>query len=357
MAMVLRSCGTLAAAVALVMVAAVAPARADEQGNAHLTQARESLAALEYEAAFHALEKALLSGQNDPATLAITHQLLGEVHGALGQAAEAERHFRRLLAMKPDATLAEGTSPKIRAPFAAAQEYARARGGLSARCTVDQASASVIVHVDSDPVSMVAGARALFRGANGAERAIEARGTGPMTLALPATGRLELVCAVLDEHGNHLIEAGSWDDPLVLTASARAPLVSASGNAAGTQGPPRSRSVLARWYLWGTLSVAAAGAGLYFGLEARADQDALDSLNRNSTSHSFSEAEEIESRGQRNALLANIGFGAAGVFAVVTAVTLGLQSGSTARGPRETAARIAPVPLRRGAGVSLQLPF
>lgn len=355
MAMVLRSCGTLAAAVALVMVTAVVPARADEHSNTHLAQARKSLAALEYEAALHALEKALLSGENDPATLAITHQLLGEVHGALGHPAEAERHFRRLLAMKTDATLAEGTSPKIHAPFAAAQEYTRARGGLSARCTVDQASASAVVHVDSDPVSMVAGARALFRGADGAERAIEARGTGPITLALPAAGRLELVCAVLDEHGNHLIEAGSWDDPLVLTASV--PLVSASGSAAGTQGSSRSRSLFARWYLWGTLSMATAGAGLYFGLEARADQDALDSLNRDSSSHSFSEAEEIESRGKRNALLANIGFGAAGVFAVVTAVTWGLQSGSKARGTRETAARIAPVPLRRGAGVSLQLPF
>lgn len=352
MAMVLRSCGTLA--VALVMVAVV-PARADQHDNAYLTQARESLAALEYEAAFHALEKALLSGKSDPATLAATHQLLGEVHGALGHLADAERHFRQLLALNPDATLAEGTSPKIRAPFSAAQEHVRAHGSLSARCTVDQASTSVSVHVDSDPLSMIAGARALFRGVDGSERAIETRGTPPMTLALPAAGRIELVCAVLDEHGNHLIEIGSWDDPLVLAAPAR--LLSASRGGAGTHEAPRSRSLFARWYLWGSLSVAAAGAGLYVGLEARADQDALDRLNRNSTSHSFSEAEEVERRGQRNALLANIAFGTAGVLAVVTAVTWGLRSGSTARRPRETAARLAPVPLRHGAGVSLRLPF
>lgn len=341
---------TLVSAAVLVALVVVSPARAEQEDNPHLAQAQSALAALEYETALHALEKALLSGDNDPGALVVVYRLLGEVQGVLGNRAEAEQHFRRLLALDADAGLSEGVSPKILAPFSAAQRYMRTRGTLAARCQPAEAGAAVTVHVDADPLSMVAGARVTYRSEAGAERTIEARGPGPSTLRVPAAEQVELLCAVLDEHGNRLVAIGSWDEPLVLAAPERDAFMPEPGRRA----PASSRPLIARWYLWAPLSVAAAGAGTYFGLEARADQDELDRLNRTSMDHSFSEAEEIESRGKRNALLANIGFGAAGVFAVVTAITWGLRPDSPAR---ETSAGIAPVALRRGAGVSVQLTF
>jgi hypothetical protein len=350
MTMAMRSCCMLAAAAALAALVAVAPARAERESNPHLARAQEALAALEYEAALHALEKALLSGKNGPGGLQMVYRLLGEVRGSLGAPAEAEQQFRRLLALDVDAGLSDGVSPKILAPFSAALKYMRTRGTLGARCTVDEASASATVHVDTDPLSMATGARVIYRSAAGRERVLEAHGSSPMVLDLPATGRVELVCAVIDEHGNRLAEIGTWDDPLVMVAPARSALVPSSGSKARAP----SRPLLARWYVWAPLSMAAAGAGGYFGLEARADQAELDRLNRTSMDHRFSEAEEVERRGKRNALLANIGFGTAGVLAVVTAITWGLRPDSP---PRETSASIAPVPLRRGAGVSLQLSF
>jgi hypothetical protein len=109
-----------------------------------------------------------------------------------------------------------------------------------------------------------------------------------------------------------------------------------------------------RWYVWGAATVVAAGGGGYFGWQARQDQDALDRLNQNSPDHDFSEADEIEQRGRRNALVANIAFGAAGVFAIAAVVSLALEPDAPAS---ERSTALAPLPLRQGAGLSVAFTF
>jgi hypothetical protein len=332
------------------MTLLVAPRAHAEDGNPHLERAQEALASLEYEVALHSLEKALLTGRNGPEALKILHRLLGEVHGALGHSAEAEQQFRRLLALDVEAGLSDGVSPKILAPFSAAQRYMRTRGTLSARCMVEEGGPSVTVHVDADPISQVIGARVVYRTAMGAERVLDARGHAPLTLQMPAGERVELICAVLDEHGNRLVEIGSWEEPMVLTATVKRAVTTRRAAPRRT----RSRPLYARWYLWGTASVLTAGAGVYFGLEARSNQQELDDLQRSSMEHSYSDVEKVETRGKRNALLANAGLGAAGAFALAAAITWGLRPESAAG---ETATAVAPVPMRGGAGVSVQLSF
>lgn len=344
-----RSCRALAAGAAL-MALLVAPRAHAEDSNTHLERAQEALASLEYETALHSLEKALLTGRSGPDELKVVYRLLGEVHGALGHSAEAEQQFRRLLALDVEAGLSDGASPKLLAPFSAAQRYMRTRDTLAARCTVDEGSASVTVHVDADPLSQVSGARVVYRVAAGAEHVLDARGNAPLTLQMPAGERIELTCAVLDEHGNRLVEIGSWEEPMILTATVKRDVMTPR------KAPrrARSRSLFARWYLWGTASVLTAGAGVYFGLEARSNQQELDDLQRTSMEHSYSDVEKVERRGKRNALLTNIGLGAAGAFALAAAVTWGLQP---ERAAGETATAVAPVPMRGGAGVSVQLTF
>ena len=350
MRLCLRSCRALFAGAAL-MASLIAPRAHAEDGTSHLERAQEALASLEYEAALHSLEKALLTGKNGPEELKEVHRLLGEVHGSLGHSAEAEQQFRRLLALDLEAGLSDGVSPKILAPFSAAQRYMRTRGTLAARCMVDEGSASVTVHVDADPLAQVAGARAVYRTAKGDERIIDARGHAPLSLEIPAVGRVELTCAVLDEHGNRLIEIGSWEEPMILTAVAAGPDVMARGKAPRRAGP---RPLYARWYLWGTASVLMGGAGVYFAMEAHSDQKELDELQRTSMENRYSDVEKVERRGKRNALLANIGLGAAGAFALAAAITWGLQPESASGG---TVTAVAPVPMRDGAGVSVKLSF
>lgn len=356
----LRCSTVLAVALVLAALAAPAGARADE--SRHLADARQALASLKYEQALHALEKALYTGKNSSGDMKTIYRMLGEIHAALGRQDEAQRNFRNLLALDPAAELARGISPKIQQPFKAARDAMSARGKLEVRCSVDDASSRVTLEVVSDPAEMLGGARVVYRLADGTEQIVEASGPGSHTMRVPVTEPVSLVCAAVDEHGNRLVEVGTWSAPLTLTPvepeQPSAPALTAARPAGKAPAPP----LYGRWYVWGTASLLAGGAGGYFGWQARQDEAELDRLNQNSPDHSFSEAEKIEKRGKRNALLANIGIGAAGVFVVAAVVSLVLEpdapaTETTTVTAAETTTSLAPLPLERGAGVSLSFTF
>jgi tetratricopeptide (TPR) repeat protein len=348
----LRGFSAVAVALAIAMYAAPAAAQVDE--SEHLATARQALAALKYEQALHALEKALYSGRNGAGDMASIYRMMGEIQAALGQQEQAEGHFRHLLALEPAAELARGVSPKIQQPFQAARTYMSTRGRLEVGCRVDEAAQAVELTVASDPTALVAGARVVYRLAGGGEQILEVAGKGSQTLRVPTAAPVTLICAALDEHGNRLSEIGSWSEPLRLAPPAPAPqpIVSVAPPAEAPAPP-----FYGRWWVWGTAAVLAAGGGGYFGWQARADQDELDRLNQDSQDHDFAEAEEIERRGRRNALIANVSFGTAGAFAIAAVLSLVLEPDAPAAERATGSAAVAPLPLRQGAGLSVAFTF
>ncbi|HWN68636.1 MAG TPA: hypothetical protein VNM90_13455, partial [Haliangium sp.] len=284
------------------------------------------------------------------------YRMMRELQASLGQQAQAERLFGNLLSLEPTAELGRGISPKIQQPFQAAKTYMSARGRLVVSCQVDAEAAAVQVQVQADPAELVGGARVVYRLADGSEQIIEAIGRGSHTLRVPTTEPVTLICAALDEHGNRLSETGSWREPLTLTPPApqqqqqqQQPAVSAARRREAPSPP-----LYGRWYVWSAATVLAAGAGGYFGWQAREAEKELAQLNRNSPDFDFSEAEEIEQRGRRNALIANISLGAAGVFAIATVVSFVLEPDAPAT--EETTA-LAPLLLQQGAGLSVAFTF
>ena len=343
--------GSWAVAVALAIATCALPAVARADAGEHLAAAQQALAGLRYEQALHALEKALYAGKSGVEDMKTIYRMMGEIQAALGQQAQAERHFRNLLALDPTAELTRGVSPKITQPFEAARAYMRGKGPLEVTCQVDDAALVIALAVKADPAELVAGARVVYRLDDGSEQIIEARGRDSHRLRVPTTTPVTLICAALDEHGNRLSEIGSWREPMTLTPPAPEPQpMIATAAPARAPSPP----LYARWYVWGAATVVAAGGGGYFGWQAHQDQEALNRLNQNSPDHSFSEAEAIEQRGRRNALVANIGFGAAGVFAVAAVVSLALEPDAPGT---EGSTALAPLPLRQGAGLSVAFTF
>lgn len=342
----MTQCGLLRSAsiIALAMAVVILPGAA--MANPHLATARQALDELDYEKALQSLEQALIWGKNRPAQVVEIYRLRGEVHAALGHGKDAEAEFQRLLSMDPGASLPAGSSPKLTQPFGAAQAHVRTHGALRVRCELDRQGPAVRVHVDADPLRLVTGARAVFRTGTDSTQSIEARGQGTVTLTLPAARDIELFCAAIDEHGNHVAEVGSLDEPLSLSLAQPA-----AGDQDKSDGPETPRqSLVARWPVWGVLTVAAVGGGTYFALQTRSARDELERLNQDSGNYDFSVALDVQRRGERNALLTNISFGVAGACALVTAIMFVRRPAAS---PATRSASVIPVVLHQGAAISV----
>jgi hypothetical protein len=294
--------------VVLTLGLAAAPALAQE--NAKLAQARRELDALQYDKARDSLAAALAAGDSGPAQVQEIHRLAGEVAAALGDAKGATEHFKRLLALDPNAQPKAGASPKITQPFDAARAWFKGKAPLRVSLVVDPGGAepTIAIQVESDPLKMVRAARAVLRAADGRESTLEAGGVAPYALVVPGGGRFEGKAAVVDEHGNRLVEMDVVVEPVATPVTKR-------GGGGG-------RPLYARWWLWAGVMGAAGATGVIFGLRVLDAQDELDALNADSMNHQFSEAQEIEDRGRRDALIANISFGVAGVAAVAAGYCL-----------------------------------
>ncbi len=320
-----------ATAVALLLAALAAPAGAQDR-SADLDAAERALEELRYEQALPLLDRAWQSGQNGPKALARLFRLQGEVAATLGDEAGARRAFARWLSLVPDARLPEGTSPKIVASFDAARaQLGAARLHVDVQVTADGAAVAMIVA--TDPLALVAGARASYRGEGGVQGTVSGKGGARVNLPLPTAGLYEVVVAAVDSYGNHLVEQSitvgegdpppSDDDPV---AAPRAPpRPDDSGVEAARPRPPReartpSRPFYANAWFWGALGAGAGVAGAYFGVQARQAQHELYALNASSEQHPFAEARAIEDRLRSDALAADVSFAVAGACVVVAVV-------------------------------------
>jgi tetratricopeptide (TPR) repeat protein len=357
-----RAAAVAVAVVVLVAAATstlVAPraARADSQIDALLDEARRHKAALDYPRALEALDRALRLGRSGPSDLTAIHRLAGELAGGLDDPAAAQRHFEHLLSLDPSATLPDGTSPKIVAPFDAAR---RALGDrrLTVRFDatwIDRPLVTLIV-ID-DPTSLVVGLR--VRARHGVPQPLDAfddellaRGTPRVTIDVAASprgrplvegraDRTELILSAVDEHGNDLFLAGAPYSPLVL----RRP-----------DAPPEPRPLFLRWWVWGAASLVLATTGVLFALDVRAAEDEFDDITSD-LMHDLDDAEAVRDRGERSALFANVAFVLAGGTAIVSTFLFFAERQDEANRRRRRDVTLTPIATPDGARAVLRVSF
>jgi hypothetical protein len=315
--------------------------------NPHLARARVELDQLRFDEARSSLATALRSGGSTPDEIAEIYRLSGQVAAALGDVAEAENSFRRFLALSPGATLPAGTSPKITAPFSAAQAKMQGSPPLAVRLEGEPGWPLVVrVVVESDPMSMIAGAEIEWWVEGEEPRRATESGDGPIDVPIPLAeqpgARILVRGTAIDRFGNHLREVGR-DEPIVVWQPSGRPPV---------EEPPvettRSRPFYARSYTWAAVTIGFLGIGTYYAFKVRSTQDELDDIEANPLEHDYSEWVDVKERGEREALIANITFGAAGAFAIVTTILL-VRDLTSSDG--EPAVRAEPVAWPGGAGL------
>jgi hypothetical protein len=350
----------LAGASVVAMLVAASPARADDATT--LETAKAAVDGSDYLTARAQLTELTNHGNNGPDDMAEIYRLSGIIAGALGEAKPATEAFERCLALTPKATLPPGTSPKIAKPFAAAQAYFKTHEPLKIKAETTTIPPSLTIAIVSDPLSMIASASVLATVDKKPPQHFDRPAAPAITIPLSPGGRIDLRVIALDAHGNRLAEVGSLEVPLVIVGSGPV-------EGAGTPPPPppkkkhevvhvpaKSRPLYLTWWLWGGTSIALAAGATYFAFGAASAADDLDTLNAHSVEHTFDEARAIEDRGQRDALLTNIFYGAAGTFAVVATI-LYLTSPHSHDEERVTTTTITPVPIRGGGAVVLGVPF
>ena len=310
----------------LVVLAAIA-------GRAHadspkLAAARRAIVAVHYDEAQALLVGALEEGGNSPTAVAEIYRLSARTAVVLHQPDLAEQYYRRWLALQPDARLPDDLAPKLREPFVAAQAYMAAHGRLAV--TAARLPGAVDVAVQSDPLEMVAGA-ALAGGIPAAAQPFGADHHARLPLRAGAN-----VVAILDEHGNHLLEV-----PVPAAAPPVAVTVAAPPPAASRAQVPLVRQPLA----WAIPAVVLAGAGVGFGLAANQANDELAQIASDSSNHFYGDATAVRDRRDTEALAANALWATGAACAVTALVMLAIHPHA-----RVVA---APTAARGGAGLAV----
>ena len=326
----------------VVLIALAGVARADDKSL--LARARAAVDNSEYSAARPLLTEALDAGGNDPDQLADIYRMLGITSAALNDTKAATEAFTHLLALSPKFTLPVGTSPKISRPFVAAGNYFKSHEPLHVMVDTSAQPPSVTLVIESDPLQMIARAEGTVR-ADGKSQKLTGKGTSRIQIDLPHGERLEIELAVLDEHGNRLVELGSAELPIVIKGAVEQKVVV---NPEKSRPEPvevheEPRAWYLQWWLWGAASVAFAGGATYFGMAARSSLDELRVVEAESYTQQWHVAHDIESRARLQALAFNIGMGTAGVFALGATVLYMTR-------PHES---ITPVPMRGGAALMI----
>ena len=260
-----------------------ASAQADQ-----LAEAKRLESQLEYEPALVIVEKLIAQGGNERDRFLELHLFAGKLAAGLDRGAVAEEHFARVLALDPLRTLPDGTSPKITGPF----DTARARAApLRVRTTVAAGTASLVV--ESDALGLVGGMSVLP--VDGRELRAAATQIG-----VPASPRIDQISA-LDAFGNRL-----WTQTI-------APPIE-------TPTPSGGRSIVTRWQLYGAIGAAGFAAAGFGAWRMNVAQNEFDRLKADG-GHDYSQLRAVEDRGDRWALVANIGLGvgAAGALAATIA--------------------------------------
>lgn len=332
---------------------------ADAQGTDStglIARAKQEMSQLNFESAITLLEQAEGTGQNERAEMIEIYRATAEANAGLGRLEAAEVSFRRALALDPSIELPAGSSPKLTSPFAAARDFVSSRGSLKIDCKKTGEAGGALLTVGSDPVDLVSGARLI--GAAGARVGSDASGSGRIALSYAQTAT-PTGCAALDRFGNELLRADLGEPVAEPTPAAGDDATGGAVSVGADTTVERSRPIYARWWVWGAGAAVSGAAAIYFGLQLKKARDDLDKLNDNSEDHFFEEALDVEERGDRAALNANI---ALGVTAALGAVSIGLLvhqllTDGDDREAQPGSARVDPTILPGGGGINVSLGF
>jgi len=293
-----------------------------------LAEARRAVDELRYDRAQELLGEALREGRSSPETMLQIYELAASTAVVLGKEDLAELYYRRLLCIDPKADLEAGLAPKFKRPFAAARAYVNAHGSLRVRTR--RLDAALEVYVESDPLAMVA---AVGLDSDGAARpGTRLDPSRRAVLPLPPPDESggeprEIQLLLVDELGNQL---QAVPVPAEVQQLSMSPALEPSGE------PPRP-SLLRTWWVWTVPAAASLGVGIFAGLQSQQASEDLDALLLRPNPH-YGEAESLRLRSRSRATLANVSFGAAGVFTVVAIVML-----ATRRDQPPPATALAPV--------------
>lgn len=309
-----------------------------------IEDAKAQIDASEYFPARASLDKAYQAGSNKPADIAEIYRLTGIVHAALNDPKAAQLAFQKCLALSPQTTLPAGTSPRISRPFAAAQEFLKEKKPLEIKTSTTADPPSVTVEIISDPMSMITSLQAVAIVDGKPEERIDQLAAPSAKIELPKGKRIDLRVVALDEKGNYLVEIGSKEVPIVILGKGDSDIVIKPPPPKSTPKPYKERPLYLKWWLWAGAAVVFGGAGAYFGYDVVRAQDELEEIGAQSANHTFDEAKDIEDRGRRSALFANIGLIAGGSFAI-TATVLYLTRPSRPTEERQPAKPISIAPM------------
>jgi hypothetical protein len=307
-----------------------------------LAPARAAIDASDYLAARSALLAVRDAGGCTPDETRELYLLSGRVEAALGDSQAATDAFVHLLALSPRATLPPGTSPKITGPFDAAVASLAHEPQLDIRVETRSEPPAITLEVVSDPLHLAVRARVVYAIDGGPELSEEVAAAERAEIPLRPGPHIVARVTVLDEHGNQLVVLGS-EAPIVIAAPP--PAVSVAPPAPVVRVHAVARPLYLRWWPYAAAGAVLGGTAGYFAWSAYQTASDLQQLNRESTQHSWREADQLRDRGRRETLLANIGFAAAGACAITAGVMAVIRPG------RET--RIAAVPLAGGGALAI----
>lgn len=324
--------------IAVIGIAVIgALARGAAADSAKLAAARRAVASVSYDDAQRLLVEALQDGDNSPAALGEIYQLSARTAIVLDHPELAEQYYRRWLAIAPGAALPEDASPKLRAPFVAAEAFIAAHGRLDVR--IARVAEDVVVSVVADPLAM---AHAVI--------AVDAdRRSPPVAIGADRTARIRTSggwIAVLDADRNRLVEL-----PVPAEPSASAPPQPARSASRPAPGPgpgpaPVERGWLHRWQPWAVASVVLGGTAIGFAVAALSAQHAADRAAEDSVRHRLSDVEASVGRARLYGGI-SAATGAAAITGAATAAVLYFAHRN------DGATHLAPVVGARGAALAV----
>ncbi|MEJ7602817.1 MAG: hypothetical protein WKG01_33325 [Kofleriaceae bacterium] len=310
----------------IVLLALLGISRAD---SAKLEQARRAVDDIKFDEARRLLVEAIAEGTHGPGEMRQIYALSAEVAIVLGDRDLGEKFYLRWLAIDRDARLPEGSAPKLRDAFVAAQAQLAASGPLTLR--TERTASELTVSIAADPLAMV--------------RTVAIDGAPPQ----PAPARFQVEASARprafarDEHGNTLLETA----PLEASVAPVAPPPERPLPLASPLGP--RPSFLARWTTWAVPAGAFLIAGAVFGTLATTEQKEANDLLEDSTKHFYRDFERHQAAFERNAKYAIV-LGSVSVLFAIPATMFYIRN----RRPWELGGiKVAPVLTQRGGGLAI----
>ena len=297
-------------------------ANAATSANPELARAEALFAELKYAECAAALDTAWARrGTELPAVLRIL-ELEGTVAALLSQPDKARSALRRLFLLSPDRKIDGDLSPRLRLPLYEAKAWAAEKGALRLVPLLAPARPEALERVGarltSDPLGMGKRLRFHLRPRGGGWSVQEApleHLTGQVAVSAP---EVQWWVELLDERERVLLTLGSESSPQTARAATlAAPVPAAPLISAATPPPSRFRPVA---YAAVGTAVVAAGVGADSGVQSafargRLERPVLDEQGR-VTGLKQSEVPELNAQLKRDALIADVLFGASGALAI-----------------------------------------